>query len=131
VISHIICAKLLLLPRPYRTCIQLHLGKKRLLEADNDCDQRPATPFFRLEAAAAVAAAPQNFYTAPYLERRQEESSPIGINGHTVQASMQLKADSTVRKAVDKTFLPTTLDSHSYTQVVTTTALLLSKITLK
>lgn len=26
---------------------------------------------------------PQNFYTAPYLERGQEESSPIGINGHT------------------------------------------------
>lgn len=27
---------------------------------------------------------PQNFYTAPYLERGQEESSPIGINGHTL-----------------------------------------------
>ena len=26
---------------------------------------------------------PQNFYTAPYLERGQEESSPIGINGHS------------------------------------------------
>ena len=25
----------------------------------------------------------QNFYTAPYLERGQEESSPIGINGHS------------------------------------------------
>ena len=26
---------------------------------------------------------PQNFYMAPYLERGQEESSPIGINGHS------------------------------------------------
>ena len=37
----------------------------------------------RLSSLLRLRLLPQNFYMAPYLERGQEESSPIGINGHS------------------------------------------------
>ena len=55
-------------------------------------ESRKPTPFFLSLSSPLL---PQNFYTAPYLERGQEESSPIGINGHSTPE----------RKKGHKTFL--------------------------